>query len=230
MNLALVAAAAVVVGGGVVCLSARDPRLALAGLAVTLFVAPLIADPLPEPVVLAARVVSAALAVYLPWIVIRDPASATRGSLLGWPVEALVAAAAFVIGFGTAGLGAPPVGPPEAQGAGFALVALSVGPIVFGRDVFRLGSGAVLLVGGTLLIRVGLGGTPSALEQLVTGVLFVGLGGGVAFLAANAVAAGTAGGAVLDEGMGQPGELGGLDVPGDRQDRAHGTTRQLRGR
>lgn len=230
MSPALLAAAAVVVAGGVVCLSARDARLALAGLAATLLVAPLVADPLPEPVVLAARTVSALLAVYLPWIVIRDPSSATRGSLLGWPVEALVAAAAFVIGFGTAGLGAAPLGPPVAQGAGFALVALSIGPIVFGRDIFRLGSGAVLLVGGTLLIRVGLAGTPSALEQLVTGILFVGLGGAVAFLAANAVAAGTAGGAVFGDGTG---DLGGSVGPGgriDRRDRADGTPRHLRGR
>lgn len=213
MNPALLAAAAVAVAGGVICLSARDARLALAGLAATLLVAPLIADPLPEPTVVAARAVSAALAVYLPWIVVRDPSAATRGSLLGWRVEALVAAAAFVIGFGTAGLGAAPLGPAEAQGAGFALVALSVGPIVFGRDIFRLGSGAVLLVAGTLLVRVGVAGTPSALEQLVTGVLFIALGGIVAFLAANAVAAGAAGGAILD---------GGADEPADRPTQARG--------
>jgi hypothetical protein len=199
MNAALLAAAAVVVTGGVVCLSARDARLALAGLAMALLVAPLIADPVSEPTVVAARVVAAALAAYLPWIVIRDSAAATRGSLLGWPVEALVATAAFVIGFGTAGLGPSPVGPAEAQGAGFALLALSVGPIVFGRDIFRMGSGAMLLVSGALLVRVALAGTPSALEQLLTGVLLVGLGGGVAFLVATAAAAGGAGGEILGD-------------------------------
>ena len=218
MSPALLAAAAVVIAGGVICLSARDARLALAGLAATLQVAPLIADPLPDPIVLAARTVAAALAVYLPWIVVRDSAPAIRGSLLGWPVEALVAAAAFVIGFGTAGLGGAPLGPAEAQGAGFALVALSVGPIVFGRDIVRLGSGAVLLVGGTLLVRVGLAGTPSALEQLVTGVLFVGLGGAVAFLAANAVAAGSAGGAILDDVAGGQ-DAGQVARPDARPDR-----------
>jgi hypothetical protein len=200
MNPALLASAAVVVAGGVACVSARDTRVALAGLAITLLVAPLIADPLPEPTVIATRTVSAALAAYLPWIVVRDSAPAARLSGLGWPVEALLAAAAFVIGFGTAGLGAAPVGPAEAQGAGFALVALSVAPIAFGHDVFRLGSGAVLLVGGALLVRVGLAGTPSALEQLVTGVLFVSLGGAVAFLVANTAGAGAAGGAILDDG------------------------------
>ncbi len=198
MSAALLAAAAVVIAGGVINLSARDAPLALAGLAVTLLVAPLIADPLPEPAVVAARVVAAALAVYLAWIVIRDSGPVLRGSVLGWPIEALLGAAAFVIGIGTAGLGATPVGPAEAQGAGFALIALSVGPIVFARDVFRMASGAVLLLGGVLLVRVGLAGTPSALEQLVTGILFVGLGGAIAFLSANAIGAGQAGGGFED--------------------------------
>ena len=135
------------------------------------------------------------LAAYLPWIVVRDPASVTRGTLLGWAVDALLAAAAFVIGYGAAGLGAPAVGPAEAQAAGVALVALSVGPLVFGRDVFRLGSGAVLLVVGALLIRVALAGTPTALEELVTAVLLVGLCGAVAFLAAGALASS------VDEGL-----------------------------
>jgi len=199
MSAALLAAAAVVIAGGVINLSARDAPLALAGLAVTLLVAPLIADPLPEPAVVAARVVAAALAVYLAWIVIRDSGPVLRGSVLGWPIEALLGAAAFVIGIGTAGLGATPVGPAEAQGAGFALIALSVGPIVFARDVFRMASGAVLLLGGVLLVRVGLAGTPSALEQLVTGILFVGLGGAIAFLSANAIGAGQAGGTGFED-------------------------------
>jgi hypothetical protein len=213
MSAALLAAAAVVIAGAVISLSARDARLSLAGLAITLLVAPLIADPLPDPTVLAARAVAAALAAYLPWIVVRESAAALRGSVLGWPVEALLGAAAFAIGVGTAGLGAPPVGPAEAQGAGFALVALSVGPIVFGRDVFRLGSGALLLVGGALLVRVGLAGTPSALEHLVTGVLFVGLGGAVAFLSARAVNTGAPGNAILDDGS--------LERP-ERTTQAHG--------
>ena len=188
MNPTLLAAAGVAVIGGVVCVAVRESRLALAGLAVTLIVAPFIADPLPDGLASAARLVGALLAAYLPWIVVRDPASVTRGTLLGWAVDALLAAAAFVIGYGAAGLGAPAVGPAEAQAAGVALVALSVGPLVFGRDVFRLGSGAVLLVVGALLIRVALAGTPTALEELVTAVLLVGLCGAVAFLAAGALA------------------------------------------
>jgi hypothetical protein len=192
-------AAIAVTAAAVVCVAARDGRIALAGLAGVLLVSPFIADPLPPPLALLVRVVAALLAVYLAWIAVRTPGSVTRGSLLGWPVEALIAAAAWLIGFGTAGLGAPPLGPPEAQAAGFALVTLSVGPIVHGRDVYRLGAGAVLLVSGVLLIRAALAGTPSQLEELVSAALFIGLGGVVAFLVAEAEEAGATGGEVLGE-------------------------------
>ena len=115
MNPALLSAAIIVLAGAVIGVSARDARIALAGLAVTLFVAPFLADPLPSPVALGARVAAAGLAAYLPWIAVRQPGTTTRGSLLGPPVEALVGLAAFVIGYGTAGLGAPALGPAEAQ-------------------------------------------------------------------------------------------------------------------
>ncbi|HTC86265.1 MAG TPA: hypothetical protein VK656_06150 [Candidatus Acidoferrum sp.] len=197
MNPALLAAALVVAAGAVVCVSARDARVALAGLAATLVAAPFLADPLPGPLPIAARVVAALLAVYLPWILVREPGSITRGSLLGLPVETLVAAAAFVIGYGTAGLGAPALGPSEAQAAGFALIALAVGPLVFSRDVFRSGSGAALLLGGVLLVRSSLAGSPGPLEELVTGALFIALGGAVSFLISSAAEAGVSGGEAL---------------------------------
>jgi hypothetical protein len=60
---------------------------------------------------------------------------------------------------------------------------------VSSRDVFRLGMGAILLLLGGLLVRQGLGGTPSQLEQLVTSGLVVGLGGAVAVIIAGARAA-----------------------------------------
>ncbi|MFI5227004.1 MAG: hypothetical protein ACHQ3P_10045 [Candidatus Limnocylindrales bacterium] len=204
MNPALLSAAIIVLAGAVVGVSARDARIALAGLAVTLFVAPFLADPLPTPVALGARVAAAGLAAYLPWIAVREPGSTTRGSLLGAPVEGLVGLAAFVIGFGTAGLGAPGLGPAEAQGAGVALIALAVGPLVFGRDVFRLGSGAVLLIGGVLLVRTSLAGTPSGLESVVTGALFIALGGSIAFLVMSAALAGVRGGDVLESERPRP--------------------------
>jgi hypothetical protein len=201
VNPALLSAAIIVLAGAVIGVSARDARIALAGLAVTLFVAPFLADPLPSPVALGARVAAAGLAAYLPWIAVRQPGTTTRGTLLGPPVEALVGLAAFVIGYGTAGLGAPALGPAEAQGAGVALIALAVGPLVFGRDVFRLGSGAVLLMGGVLLVRASLAGTPSGLESVVTGALIIALGGSVAFLVLSAALAGARGGEVFEDGQ-----------------------------
>jgi hypothetical protein len=188
VNPALVVAALAVVAGGVTCVAARDGRVALGGLAASLALAPLVADPLPGLLPLAARIVAAALTTYLLWIVVRDAPASTRGSLLGWPTEALVAAAAFVVGFGTRGLGAAAVGPAEAQAAGFALIALAVGPIVFARDILRLGIGVILLVSGAVLVRASLSGTPTQLEQLITCGLVVGLGGSVAFVCDRAVA------------------------------------------
>lgn len=188
MNPALAGLACVVVAGAVVAASARETRTALLGLLVALLASPLIADPLPGWLPIAARIAAAFLACRLVAIAIRDEAGGTGGSRLGWPVEVLVAAAAAVIGFGTHGLGAPGGGPAEAQAAGFAVGVLAAAPVVSGRDVFRLGIGAVLVLLGSLLVRAGLSGTPSELEQLVTSGLVVGLGGavGVVILGARA--------------------------------------------
>ena len=215
MNPLLGLAAIAVAAGAVVCVGARDGRIALAGLAGVLLVSPFLADPLPAPLAIAVRVVASLLAVYLVWVAVRSPGSVTRGSLLGWPVEALIAAAAWIIGFGTAGLGASPLGPEEAQAAGFALVALSVGPIVHGRDVYRLGSGAVLLVTGVLLIRAALAGTPTQLEEIVSAGLVIGLGGVVAFLVQEAEEAGAAGGQVLGDGSSDGATVQATRVPAD---------------
>ena len=189
MNIALAGLACVVVAGAVVAVSAREARAALLGLLVALLGASLLADPLPGPLPIAARLASALLACRLIAIVVRDLDEPTSGTRLGWPVEALAAAAAGVIGFGTHGLGVPGAGPPEAQAAGFAIGVLAASPIVSSRDVFRLGMGAILLLLGGLLVRQGLGGTPSQLEQLVTSGLVVGLGGAVAVIIAGARAA-----------------------------------------
>jgi hypothetical protein len=114
---------------------------------------------------------------------------ATSGSRLGWPVDALAAVAAAIVGYGTHGLGAVPEGPVWAQVAGFAVGALAVGPIVSGRDVLRLGIGSMLLLVGGSLVRVGLAGTPSELEQLIMSGLIIGLGGAIAVIVAASRAA-----------------------------------------
>jgi hypothetical protein len=114
----------------------------------------------------------------------------TGGSLLGWPSELLVAAAAAVVGYGSRGLGAPALGPDLAQAAGFALAALAVAPIANGRDVIRVGIGLVLLTSGAILVRTALGGTPEPLEQVVIAGLVAALGGAVAVLGMSARARG----------------------------------------
>jgi hypothetical protein len=186
VNPALAGLACVVVAGAVVAVSARETRAALLGLLVALLASTLIADPLPGWLPIAARILAAFLASYLIAIAIRGESGGTGGSRIGWPVEILVAAAAAVIGFGTHGLGAPGGGPAEAQAAGFAVGVLAAAPVVSGRDVFRLGIGAVLVLLGSLLVRAGLSGTPSELEQLVTSGLIVGLGGAVGVIVMNA--------------------------------------------
>jgi hypothetical protein len=189
VNLALAAITAVVVGGAVVAVSARDARTTLLGLLVVLLGAAFIADPLPGPLPIAARIVASFLACRLIAVAIRGENVVTAGSRLGWPVETMVAVAAALVGIGTHGLGATPAGPALGQAAGFAVGALAIAPIVSGRDVLRLGIGAMLLLVGAFLVRVGLAGTPSELEQLVVSGLVIGLGGAVAIIIGGSRAA-----------------------------------------
>jgi hypothetical protein len=181
MNPVLGAVAAVVVTGAVIAISAREGRLAVVGLAATLVFAALLGTPLDAPLGLAASLTGGILAAYLLWIAVRG-GGMTSGSRLGWPTEALLAGAAFFVGLGTHGLGAPALGPVEAQAAGFALAALAVVPVATGRDVLRIGMGLFLLLQAALLLRVGLDGHPPQLEQVVTAALVAALGGAVAAL------------------------------------------------
>ncbi|HEV8490013.1 MAG TPA: hypothetical protein VGQ58_09530 [Candidatus Limnocylindrales bacterium] len=202
MNLLLAAVAIVVVAGGVIAVSSRESRPAILGLTLAAVAAPLVADPLPDMLPLASRLVAAILGGFLLWVAVRGQ-PATRGSRLGWPVEGLLAAAAAVAGFGAIGIVAPGpaaevlvgagravVAPREALAAGFATGALAIGPIFAGRDVLRLGTGLVLAVLAAQLVRVGLAGSPSGLEQIVTAGLTVVVAGASATLAANAVQSG----------------------------------------
>ncbi len=193
MNPALAGVALAVVVGGVFAGSTRDARAAVLGLVVVLVGSPFIADPLPDPAALGARIVGAVLGGYALWIAARGHLTRTGGSPVGWPTDALLAAAAAVVGYGSHGLGAPTAGPAEASAAGFALAALAVLPVVTGGDILRIGLGLGLLLSGALLVRVGLGGTPDALEQLMTAALVGVLGGAVAILAGAARADGSEG-------------------------------------
>jgi len=193
VNPALVGVALAVVLGGVVASSARNARTAVLGLILAMVGGAFLAEPLPDSVGLAARLVGAVLAGYLLWIAGRDADARTGGSRLGWPAELLLAGAAAVVGYGSHGLGAPAAGPALAQAAAFALAALAVAPVVNGRDVMRIGIGLSLLASGTILVRVGLAGNPDALEQLLFAGLVAVLGGVVAALAVAARTDGLAG-------------------------------------
>ena len=186
MNPALVGVALAVVIGAVVAGSARNARTAIFGVVVTMVGVPLIADPIPTPLASIARLVGAVLAGYLLWIATRGDRVRTQGSLVGWPTDAFLALAAGIVGYGSHGLGAPAAGPPMAAAAGFALAALAVLPVVTGRDILRIGLGLCLLLGGALLVRTSLGGTPDPLEQVLTAGLVAALGGAVAILAVAA--------------------------------------------
>jgi hypothetical protein len=190
MNPALAGVALAVMVGAVVAGSARNARSAILGLVASLLFGPFLADPTAQPLGLAARLVGAVLAGYLLWIAARGAGVRTGGSRLGWPTDLLVAAAAAAVGYGSHGLGAPPLGPALAQAAGFALAALSIAPIANGRDIVRVGVGLLLLASGAVLIRTALGGTPEPLEQLMIAGLTAALGGAVAVLAVSARAEG----------------------------------------
>jgi hypothetical protein len=186
VNPALAGVALAITVGAIIAVSSHDARTAVLALAVTMIGAPILADPVPDTTGLAARAVAAILGVYLLMIAVRGGEAPTGGSRLGWAAEASLAAAAGITGYAVHGLGAAGLGPALAQGAGFALAALAIVPLITGRDVIRIGVGLLLLTHGSLLVRVGLGGTPSSLEELVTAGLVVGLSGVIGVLAFSA--------------------------------------------
>lgn len=184
-----VAAGVLVVLGAVVGIAAREARVALLGLLVTLLLAPFVADPLPGTLALAVRIVGGTLAGYLLGLVARR-STEPIGSPLGLPATLAAAAAATAAGLAPLTMGLPRFGPDIALGAGLACLVLAVPAVAFGRDVFRLGAGLVVLLTGALLVRVGLVGTPlPEAEQVATALLVVVLGGAMTTLAGAAISA-----------------------------------------
>ena len=192
MNPILGLVALAVVAAAVTAVSAREPRFVVLALLAMWIGSPLVADPMAAPVALAARLIGALLAGYLLWMGLRDrttsgrSAALTEGSRIGWPAEVLVAAAASIVGFSTHGLGAPADGPALASAAGFALAAISVSAFLTGADVVRVGVGLFVVATGAMLVRTGLGGTPSAFEHLVVSATLIVVAGCVAAMAAAA--------------------------------------------
>ncbi|HEY7735536.1 MAG TPA: hypothetical protein VH813_01955, partial [Candidatus Limnocylindrales bacterium] len=183
MSPALAAVAVGIVASALVAVSARQARVAVLGIALTLVLTPLLTSTPGSLLPLAARVVAALLAAYLLSIAARGDDLPTEGSSLGWPVEAAAAAAAGVAGLAAAGLGSPAVGPPEAQAAAFGLLVLAAGPVVRARDALRLTIGLLLVVQATALVRSSLAGSPSALEEAGWAVLVAAVAAGGALVA-----------------------------------------------
>jgi hypothetical protein len=199
VNPILAGVAIAVVGGAVLVVSVRDCRVAVLGVAVVLLLSAALTDPVASPTALAARALGAILGTYLLWIAARErpdvglPPAPTEGSRIGWPAETLLAAAAFVAGFAAHGLGAPAQGSALASAAGFAVAALAVAPMLTGRDVLRVGLGLLLVLDAALLVRAGLGGTPDALEQLLTAGMLATVAAAIAAVAMAARSDGVGG-------------------------------------
>jgi hypothetical protein len=156
---------AAVTVAAVLAVSSRDARVATVGLVGALALAPMVADPLPDPLAIGVRIVAAVLAVALLRVATR-PSPLTTGSRIGWPATALAAAAAFVAGLvGHAAItGASGPGAAAATGAAVGIVALA--PALDRRDVLRLTTGLLLLLASADLIRAATLGSPDGLAEL----------------------------------------------------------------
>jgi hypothetical protein len=195
MNLALVAIVLAIGVGAVVAVSTRESAAAAIGLAVALVAAALFADPLPSASILGVRIVAALLATAL--IRWAGRGAARQFSPLGWPGEAFLATAAAIAGLGVAvglasigvvagdvGGDGGPAGPAGASAAaltsmalmiaaGCTLLAVGGAPLVHGRPGIRRAIGLVLATQAVLLIRAGIGGPGTDLEEVARAVLLV---------------------------------------------------------
>ena len=163
-------AAVVVVAGAVLAMSARDGRVVVIGLLVTMVGSPFIASPLPESLAITARIVGGLVAAYMLWLAVSSGSVENLGSSLGPIAEAAVAAAAFVVGLSIAPVD-PIVGVLPGQAAAAALIALAIIPMV-GRDIFRIGSAVALgSIGAVLLVETWSGPIPALGQLAVAGLL-----------------------------------------------------------
>lgn len=227
MNPALVAIVLAIGAGAVVAVSTREAAAAAIGLAVALVAAALFADPLPSAAILGVRVVAALLAAAL--IRWAGRGAVRQFSPLGWPAEALLATAGAVAGLGVAvglaatasgdgGLGGDgAIGGPSASlltsmallvAAGCSLLVVGAAAVIHGPLGIRRAVGLVLVTQGVLLIRVGLAGHATELEEVAQAVLLVtAAASGAAFTHAVTLAHATSRTTAEDGEEVEPGEL-----------------------
>jgi hypothetical protein len=163
-----------------------------------------VADPLPGSLALGVRLAGSVLAGYLTWIALRRAPGALAPAGIGLPGAGAIAIVAFAIGWLAAstlgqalaaGSGeGPSTGavasalaagsplPRAALGAAFALVALAAGPVLFARDLLRMGLGLLLLVAAARLVRNAVGISAGPPAELAIAILVALAGAGVAAL------------------------------------------------
>ena len=200
MTILLAEAALVAAAGAIAALAPGDARLGLVGLAATVIGAALLADPLPSPAVLAVRLAAATLAIAL--VRVGVPATGDRpadtthhaGSRLGWVAEALLGLGGALAGLAIAAgittytpVGGAPALPSNgsslpflteaalAVGLAGLMAAIALGPALLERVGLRRTIAAVVLVQGTILLRLGFRGRPSTLEEVALAALLVGV-------------------------------------------------------
>ena len=196
-----VTAAVAVVLGAALGTGTRNARVAMLGLTIVLLFSPFVADPLPDTLPLAIRLVAGTLAGYLLLVTARR-ATAPVGSPLGSAALLAAAGAAAVAGLGPSTLGLPRPGPDAALAAGLACLVVAMPALAAARDAFRLGAGLVVALSGILLVRAALAGSPSPAEEVASAFAIATLGGAVAILGGSASAAtGTLG---LDDTAARP--------------------------
>jgi hypothetical protein len=162
MPVVAILAAGVAIAGAVLAVLATDTRLMTGATWAALLAAAFIADPLPQSLGLAARILAAGLAGYLLWTSMRQAAPLLGPLRLGGRGEAAFVLAAAAIGFLADGVTSEALGPTAALAAGAALLVAGLDLLAFGDDGLRLGSGALLALTGASLVLVELGGTPGA--------------------------------------------------------------------
>lgn len=185
MNPILLAAGALVVAGGIGCVAGRRATHVAGGAALLLAASPLLADPMPSGILIAERLVGAALAGELLWLALRGRVVAGSSSL-GWPPLALIAIAAFAAGFGVQRI-VPGAGTAEALGTAAALFSVAAVAIAGRPDGVHTGFAALVLVAASETLRLGLSGRTSALESLLVAGLSIAVAGVVALLVPRTV-------------------------------------------
>lgn len=200
------AAAVALVLGSIAAASARESRIALAGLLVALAAAPLAVDFLPDTRGISVRIVGAMLTV---WILrSARPAGPQPGRARpAWPTTALVALAGAVAGGAIAAQIAAPAGPgglpvgPAGQAlpipqqallaAGLASLAVAAAPVLEALDPIRFGIGLCLAASAVVASESALVGAAPPITDLALAVIMVCIA-----IAARALATGDPLGAV----------------------------------